>query len=413
MTSAITNVRLFDGESVHAAQTIVINDNVISAVGPTLSSPVPDGATLIDGTGCTLLPGLIDAHTHTNESALRLALQFGVTTELEMSGQWTAARRQAVEEDDTSASLRTATQHMTPPGGHPEQIIRMVAQSFGSDLSDNHDHGTGMSVSTPEEAEKHVASCIESGADYIKVMIEDGHVLGEPNLPMLSEATLRAGVSAAHTHGKMVVAHALTYDSTVQALNAGVDGLAHLFIDRPADDEMIELFKAKNAFVTACACLNASLMNIRSPLLNDERVTSRLPPEWLEALAGTSNTYPQGNFKNVLGSIKALHGAGVDILVGTDSSMPLPKLGGLAHGSAVHHELQLFVEAGLTPVEALKVATSVTAHRFGLDDRGRVAKRSRADLLLVDGDPTMHIQDTLNIKAIWRRGRLLHGTGSS
>lgn len=104
---------------------------------------------------------------------------------------------------------------------------------------------------------------------------------------------------------------------------------------------------------------------------------------------------------------KALSDTGVDLLAGTDASLPLPFLGGLAHGASVHHELQYLVRAGLTPAQALRAATSTTARRFGLDDRGRIAEGRRADLVLVDGDPTTTISDTLNIRAIWRRGTRL------
>jgi imidazolonepropionase-like amidohydrolase len=76
----------------------------------------------------------------------------------------------------------------------------------------------------------------------------------------------------------------------------------------------------------------------------------------------------------------------------------------VVHGASLHHELQLLVMAGLTPVEALRAATSVPARRFGLDDRGRIVPGARADLVLVDGDPTTRIEDSLSIRTIWRRG---------
>ena len=72
----------------------------------------------------------------------------------------------------------------------------------------------------------------------------------------------------------------------------------------------------------------------------------------------------------------------MDILAGSDVSEHIPKLGGLAHGVSLHHELQLLVKAGFTPVEALRAATSVPARRFGLEDRGRIVTGARADLLL-------------------------------
>lgn len=88
--------------------------------------------------------------------------------------------------------------------------------------------------------------------------------------------------------------------------------------------------------------------------------------------------------------------------MGTDVSFPVPHLGGLAHGVSVHHELQLLVEAGFNPIEALRAATSITAKRFGLNDRGRIFEGARVDLLLVEGNPTVTISDTLSISAVWR-----------
>ncbi len=88
-----------------------------------------------------------------------------------------------------------------------------------------------------------------------------------------------------------------------------------------------------------------------------------------------------------------LHKAGVDILAGYDVSEPIPILGGLAHGASLHHELQMLVAAGLNPIEALRSATSIPARRFGLTDRGRIVPGFRADLLLVEGDPTTNITE--------------------
>ncbi|MGH3322381.1 MAG: amidohydrolase family protein [Streptosporangiaceae bacterium] len=137
---------------------------------------------------------------------------------------------------------------------------------------------------------------------------------------------------------------------------------------------------------------------------HDPRVDSRLDDAWRATIRGSFNRYPQGRLADILAAVKALHHAGVDLLTGTDVSVPVPTFGGMAHGASVHHELQLFVQAGLTPVEALRAATSVPARRFNLTDRGRIAEGLRADLLLVDGDPTATISDTLSTKGVWRRG---------
>src|SRR5262249_6952392 len=98
-------------------------------------------------------------------------------------------------------------------------------------------------------------------------------------------------------------------------------------------------------------------------------------------------------------AVKQLHDAGVPILAGTDAGNP-----GTAHGAALHRELELLVNAGLSPTEALASATSVPATTFGLRDRGRIATGLRADLLLVAGDPTTDITATRDIVGVWKQG---------
>jgi imidazolonepropionase-like amidohydrolase len=92
----------------------------------------------------------------------------------------------------------------------------------------------------------------------------------------------------------------------------------------------------------------------------------------------------------------------VEILAGSDAPNP-----GTAHGASLHHELELLVRAGLTPIEALRAATSAPARRFGLADRGRIAPGQRADLLLVAGDPTADILATRAIERIWKNGAVV------
>ncbi|WP_433825928.1 amidohydrolase family protein [Actinoplanes sp. CA-015351] len=408
MKTAIINVRIFDGTAVLDATTVLLDGDRITAVG----SEPPADATIVDATGATLLPGLIDAHVHTNPANLALALRFGVTTELEMQGTNTRHNRAHLIENDTVADVRSSGFGITPPGGHPSEL-------FPKDFRPGPPPGATpppgarpagpppvMPFSTtPEEAVAFVPQLVETGSDYIKFMVDDGSVEGHPGLPMLDQATLDAGVAEAKRHGMLTVAHTLTIDATRMAIEAGIGGLAHLFMDRPHTDEIITLVAASGAFVVPCVVLNASMIGITGgELADDPRVASRLPDDWMTTLRSSFGHYPQGSLTDVLASVKALHDAGVDILVGTDASVALPFLGGLAHGASVHHELQYLVQAGLTPVEALRAATSVPAHRFGLDDRGRIAPGLRADLLLVDGDPTTLISDTLNTRAVWRRG---------
>jgi imidazolonepropionase-like amidohydrolase len=399
MLTAITNARIFDGENILSDRIVVIDGAYILAIG----GIVPDGAAVVDAGGATLLPGLIDAHVHTDINGLRDALAFGVTTELEMMGHWSAQERQMVAERDDIADLRSAGLGITPPGGHPDELMSGEIPP-GYEHDDEHDHQLP-AVSTPEEAAELVAALVASGSDYIKIMLEEGSVLGAPGLPVPSFAVIETTVREAHRYGKMAIAHTLTAATTQQAIAAGMDGLAHVFLDQPHTPDLVAAIAASGAFVTPCLCLNASIMGgTGAALAEDPRVSSKLSPMWRDTLSSSFNTFPQGNFDDVLATVAALHKAGVDILAGTDVSVPLPHLGGLAHGVSVHHELQLLVQAGLTPIEALRSATSVPARRFGLADRGRIAPGARADLLLVEGDPTTDIAVTLSILAVWRRG---------
>ena len=415
-TTAITNARIFDGDTVLEATTVLLDGQTITAVG----GPVPGDATVVDATGATLLPGLIDAHVHTTVESLRDALRFGVTTELEMMGHWTPEERRAVAEADDIADLRSAGMGISAPDGHPSELMGGPPPSDeagddeqqGSQPADAHgdQHGFVMpSASTPQEAVAFVEQLVASGSDYIKVMIEDGTVLASPGLPMMTNQTLVAAVDAAHRHGMTVIAHALTLQAAEQAIAAGVDGLAHLFIDRPHTAQIIDAIASAGVFVTPCLSLNSSIMGgTGQAFARDPRVTGKLSPQWLRVLSASFNTYPEGNFDDVLATVAALHAAGVDILAGTDVSMPVPSLGGLAHGVSVHHEMALLAAAGLTPIQALRAATATPARRFGLTDRGRIQPGARADLLLVAGDPTTDITTTLNIRGVWRRGVLAH-----
>jgi imidazolonepropionase-like amidohydrolase len=405
-TTAITNVRIFDGERVLRETTVLLDDGRIAAVG----GDAPAGAQTVDASGGTLLPGLFDAHVHTSEQALAYALKFGITTELEMQGLLTRHNRAHISENDSLADVRSAGFAITPPGGHPSELFPQDARpgENGEEVHDEHtDHGDLVMPfsTTPQEAESFIPELIAAGSDYIKFMVDDGTVEGHPGLPMLDQATLNAGVAEAHRHGMLTVAHTLTVDATHMAIEAGVDGLVHLFMDQPHSDETIELIARSGAFVVPCVVLNASMMGITgAALADDPRVSSRLDAAWLTTLRSSYNRFPQGKLDDVLDSVRALHAAGIDIIAGTDASFPVPFLGGVAHGASVHHELQYLVQSGLTPLEALRAATRTPAHRFGLGDRGRIATGHRADLLLVDGDPTVDISDTLNIRTVWRRG---------
>jgi imidazolonepropionase-like amidohydrolase len=395
--TAITNVRVFDGERVLDNTTVEINGVHIQTVG----GVVPAGATVVNGHGGTLMPGLIDSHVHTNIAGLSDALKFGVTTELDMQGHWPAKKRKEVSERNDIADVRSPGMGITPKGGHPTQymgsssnlLIRLLLPFIFR------------FVQTPEEAVKFINTQIAGGADYIKIFIEDGSCVGYPGLPVLDDKTLYAAVNEAHRRDKLAIVHVTTADATKRAIDAGVDCLGHLFFDYAPTPQLISDIASSGVFIIpTLVTLSSAFGNNAAWLAADKRVSSRLSKQWLDSLSRSMNVYPKGNLEDAYATIRALRDAGVDILAGCDVSDPIPILGGLAHGASLHHALQLLVAAGLKPIEALRAATSTPARRFGLTDRGRIIPGVLADLLLVDGDPLTNISDTLSISAVWHRG---------
>ncbi len=407
MVTAITNARVFDGHEITGTSTVLIDAGIIRRVG----GDVPANATVVDGGAGTLLPGLIDSHCHTSMGSLRLALRFGVTTELDMMGYWPARQRRVVAESDDLADVRTAGMGITAPGGHPTEYAPPEDEDFeGGEPSDGHgDAGDSPDFefpfcSTPEETVRMIEQQVANGSDYIKILIEDGTVVGYPGLPVVSDEVLATAVKEAHRHDRLIIAHATKADAARRAVRAGVDGLGHLFVDGSHPDLVSEIAEADTFVIPTLTVVSSALGHTGAAFAADPRVSARLPPAWLESLRGSANVYPQGRLEDALATVAALRAAGVDLLAGTDTTAPMPGFGGMAHGASVHHELQLLVSAGLTPMEALRAATSTPARRFGLIDRGRIVAGARADLLLVDGDPTTIISDTLSIRAVWRRG---------
>jgi imidazolonepropionase-like amidohydrolase len=133
-------------------------------------------------------------------------------------------------------------------------------------------------------------------------------------------------------------------------------------------------------------------------IAQDESMLNRIKPQFRNLL-NVPMSSPTPSCGALSQEIQQLVDAGVPILAGTDAPVP-----GSAHGASLHWELEHLVEAGMTPTAALAAATSVPARIFRMADRGRIAPALRADLLLVDGDPSRDIRSTRRIVAVWKRG---------
>ena len=383
---AITNARIFDGERLIPRGTVVVKDGKIESVGADVK--IPEGVELFNAGGGTLLPGLIDAHTHAFLGGLDRALLFGVTTELDM-GTLPAVAAHLREEQSRPggasgrADLFSAGNLATAPGGHGTQ--------FGLPIP---------TLSRPEETQAWVDARIAEGSDYIKIVIEDLSAYGKSR-PTLSWETVAALVKAAHARGKLAVAHVSTAASARQAIEVGMDGLVHLFTDRAADPGLAKLAAERKAFVIPTLTVLESANGIAAgrTLVEDVRLRGFLVPSEVEHLKTFFPVKTAGGMPVALDTVRQLAAAGVPVLAGSDTPNP-----GTIHGASLHREMEMLVQAGLTPGQALAAATSATAKAFRLTDRGRIAPGLRADLVLVAGDPLKDITDTRNIVRVWKGG---------
>ncbi len=384
---AIQHARIFDGSAITVDNTVVVRDGAIAAIGN--ENAIPADALVIDATGQTLLPGFIDAHTHViYREALREALIFGVTTELDMFADYHLVaelkQQPATDQGENIADLRSAGTLVTAPGGHGTE--------YGLTIP---------TINSPDQAQAFVDARIDEGSDYIKLVYDNGRFYGK-ELPTLSKATMAALVEAAHKRGKLVIVHTLTFQEAYDAIEVGADGLGHLFADRVPDSTFGRFVAEHHAFVIPTLTVLETALGLPSgsSLVSDLYLAPYLTPS---DIANLQRTFPfnstQGTYAIAEEAIRQLKSAGVPILAGTDAPNP-----GTSHGVSIHRELELLVTAGLTPLEALASVTSVPAGIFGLTDRGRVDVGLRADLLLVRGDPSTDILATRKIESIWKCG---------
>jgi imidazolonepropionase-like amidohydrolase len=386
----IRGARVFDGETMLGERDVHVRAGLIAAVGVELDAK---GLAEVDGRGHTLLPGFIDSHVHAYLEARREALRFGTTSLLDMfadPAMLPAARaeRESLQPSD-QADLWSAGTLATAPGGHGTQ--------FGLNVP---------TLSTPDEAEPWVAARAAEGSDYIKLVREDfgAYQPDGARMPTLDAATSTALIEAAHRRGMLALAHVSRIQHAREVLAAGIDGLVHVPQDAAGDAEFVRLAKESGAFVVPTLSVIAAVSGRSNDLQDAPALAERLHAGQRAALRTRPNFAPAHRhlLDNALANVGALHAAGVTILAGTDAPNP-----GTAHGASMHQELALLVEAGLSPVEALRAATSAPARAFKLADRGRIAAGLRADLILVEGDPSLDILATRALRRVWKNGRAL------
>ena len=375
-STVIRNVRVFDGTSVGAPSTVAISNGVITESTP------PGDVETIDADARILLPGLIDAHVHIDtREDLEHCAAAGVTTVVDM-GTRTPRTLDLLRDQPGLPSLLSAGVPASAPGG-----LQTKKMGFPKDSA----------ITDPGHAARFVAERVADGSDFIKVIVEDPKMPGTAALP---PAIIAALVTAAHQANRIVVAHAVTSTAVQMAAEAGVDAITHAPVNRPISADEAASFAARGIVLIP----TLTMMRDTAAAIGGKPV--------FRLLRGL-RIAPPVEYTNSRQSVHAAHVAGMTVIAGTDANNEAGAPAHPRHGTSLHEELSLLVEAGLTPTEALQAASAASARFFGLSDRGTIAAGLRADLMLIHDDPTADIDAVRKISAVWVGGARIPDAASA
>lgn len=335
--TVLCNVHIFDPESpASAGEPVDVEfDDTITAIRPA-ADPDPSSA-------ATVLPGLIDTHVHLGErSRLVDAVRSGLTTVVDL-GTHPDSLVAGLRTDAELPNILSAGSAASAPGSTQIQMMGFPAES---------------GVTGPADAERFLDWRTDNGVDLIKIIIEDPDATETPALDI---PTLRAIVDGARKRGLLTVAHAVTAASFDRGLDAGVGVLTHIPFDRPLPEATVA------RIVETGTIVSPTLVMMRA--IADARL----------------GEHADAAMELAVGNVRALLDGGVTVIAGTDANET--PFAPVHHGPSLHAELDYLVQAGMSPAEAIRAATSAAAETFRLGDRGRIVEGARADLIVVDGDP--------------------------
>ena len=381
--------------------TVVIQTGRIIAVGPRSKVTIPKQATVVDATGKTVLPGLWDMHAHFEQVEWGpIYLAAGVTTVRDCGNEleFITAVRDAIDNGRGLAPRLLAAGIVDGSGPGAISVAR---------------------VDTPEQA---------------KLWTDRYHAAGFQQMKIYSSVKLeevKAVAEEAHRLGMTVTGHVPEGLTAFQVIEAGQDQINHIHYiadimraPLPADakrldrlkaaadidlnslqaQKAISFLKAHNTVVDPTIALaEFYTATTAKPPASFEPGVTKIAPELAEQLTDVGPPTPRSElmekvFEKEITIIGALHRAGIPIVAGTDQTVP---------GHSLHREIELYVRAGFTPMEAIQAATIVPARVMGLDkETGTIETGKRADMILINGNPLDDIHNTRNVEYVITKGTM-------
>jgi imidazolonepropionase-like amidohydrolase len=392
---------------------LLIDHGRIVSAGRKGEVRAPAGAARVDLTGKTVMAALIDSHVHlgyqkglsyagenfTRENLIDQLNRYaysGVVAVLSLGTDPGDLPFKLRAEQDFGllggALYLTAGRGFAAPDAGPGTPA-MKASAYG--------------ITTEEQARQGVREQIAHNVAFIKIWVDDRN----GTVPKLSPALYRAIIDEAHMQGTRVIAHVYYLDDAKDLARAGIDAFAHLVRDREMDSEVIALIKKRRVLVMpnldlaqsrtpaeAPAWLDDPLFKETTPAAVIDRVRAFYAHRPAEAVEAARKTY--GIMQR---SLAKLNAAGVRIALGADSGAVPDHF----HAYTSHRELQLMVEAGMRPAQALTAATVTSADFLRLSDRGTLDAGKRADFIVLDANPLDDIANTKRIADVYLGGRKL------
>jgi imidazolonepropionase-like amidohydrolase len=387
-----------DGSAPIERSAFIIQGGEIAEVGRQGELQAPDGAARVDLSGKTVMPALVDAHSHlgyTDVGAMTTAAanftRENLTDHLQRYAYYGIAATLSMGVDRGELPYEVRAQPLPRAALFLTAGRGIALPNAGPGAEYRRDAAYG--VSNEAEARKAVQEMAAKKVDVVKIWVDDR----DGTVAKLPPAMSRAIIDEAHTHGLRAVAHIFDLADAKELLRAGIDGFAHGVRDRDIDDEFMELMKARpDVFV---------IPNLPERDTGDDFawLSDTVPAPEIQRLreARAGRAPDAAKRARALYEVQArnlarLNGAGVTIAFGTDA--------GVSVAWTAHTELADMVAAGMTPAQVLRAATETSARILKLDRLGTIARGKSADVIVLDANPLDDITNTRRIADVYLRG---------